>query len=113
MRKYYTDPLKAAWMAREFGVRLGYYQNNGTFVEYEKPITGMDCAWRIIGSGFYLHPENFIIFEPKEGDIAWWKISYDGRCLAKATPLLMKQGSLHSFIERDGKAFFAPEVENA
>ena len=30
---YYTDPLKAAWMSREFGVELGEYDPDGLFLE--------------------------------------------------------------------------------
>jgi hypothetical protein len=35
MKMYYTDPLKAAWMCREFGVK--FQTEHGELMEYHHP----------------------------------------------------------------------------
>lgn len=111
-RLFYTDPLKAAWMAREFGVkyrtetgeRIGYnFERNGLVFTY--------LGYPYTGEFFYISNVSLPVFEPKEGDIAWWHMEGGGRCLGETTRMLIMQAGLHSIIERDGKAFFMPERE--
>ena len=135
---YYTDPLKAAWMAREFGVKIYAYinvigGNNCRIGDVdckihkeidEKPIMYLnpnDCfknprtlpyaGWQQAVDKWYIHPDSLHILKPKVGDIAWWNIADGSSALVIITPLFIKQGGLQEIIQRDNKAFFMPEVE--
>lgn len=87
VKPYYTDPLKAAWMAQEFGVfflldefvctKEKYIPktdgSNGYITECEEWI---QCKTKdsmvIIDSNldkFIIHPDSLRIFEPQKGDL--------------------------------------------
>ncbi len=109
MPKYfYTDPLKAAWMAREYGMEF-ISSCTGDNIDWandfcEVSPQGWNC------SKFYIHPDSLHILGPKVDDIMWWTCG-DGLALAQATSLLIQQDGGREIIQRNGKAFFAPEVE--
>lgn len=68
-RKYfYTEPLAAAWMHRQFRMRHGFHDERGDFREYEVPLSGQDDRWRSDGGRFYVHPDSRSLLEPREGD---------------------------------------------
>lgn len=117
-RYYYTDPLKAAWMAREFGVdyECGIWRN---FDDWPK-------------GNIYISNDSLPIFEPKVGDMDKsgrilkkvcleeiydnWTSDYDQSLGVvyyrddegddRDMPL-----SVVKIIQRDNKPFFIPEVE--
>lgn len=105
MEPHYTDPLKAAWMAREFDIR---YQTE----------TGLNCWIRVGGDLFdaledgetvkaYIHPDSLHIFEPQNGD----------RICNKKSGSIYTWGAYHygilsddeEIIRRNGRAFFMLE----
>lgn len=94
---FYTDPLKAAWMCREFGVV--YVYPNGYIVENGSPIPLEEGYFRIVDGCLP-------IFEPKEGDEApgGWTF-LNGRWKRWDVVFLGKR----PISLRDGKAFFWPE----
>ena len=70
MKHYYSDLALAAYMHRQFCVRLGFYQMNGVFQEYHPAIQGYEDLWRILSNRIYVHADSLRIFDVVEGDIA-------------------------------------------
>lgn len=114
---YYTDPLKAAWMAREFGVVFISSCTDDT-LDWENDFCEVSPqGWNC--SKLYIHPDSLSIFEPMEGDVGesedgqlvefrkgeWVQI--DGHDLAQYHPPVGKI----SIIRRDKKSFEAPEEQ--
>ncbi len=69
-RYYYTDPLKVAWMIREFGFR---FANEHTGAELRLGIQGDEPL--LMGAGFgtkwdryYVHPDSYELLKPKSND---------------------------------------------
>ncbi len=93
-RYYYTDPLKASFMAREFGVdfECGVWRN---FDDWPK-------------GKIYVHPDSLHIFEHQE---------FDGTATDSWIGVYRKNsrfiGGESPIIYRNNKHFFMPEVENA
>jgi hypothetical protein len=121
MNHYYTDPLKAAWMAREHGFDL---RTNNCRSPLPLWIFGrwIENKW---DKKAVVAPESLPLLEPMEGDLAsfgasvfGWKIAV----VAKETNFpqtaisleyakqLHKEGKIE-IIQRNGKAFFTPESE--
>lgn len=111
-KMYYTDPLKAAWMAREFGVKLQDVHG--------KTISELDSIQRYCNYGFtlYIHPDSYSIFEPVEGDkdedgwIFDWDTDDNGRVAwwSRGTEYVLP--TYKQIARRNNTAFFMPEVEN-
>lgn len=114
---YYTDPLAAAYMAREFGVKLqAHYnvtQNLGDALTYDEIVLMLDFE------RFYIHPDSYHIFEPRAGDVMITEIpgtssvevvSSDIRAREFIDHLVEKRGA--KIIQRQGKPFFWPERED-
>lgn len=146
---YYTDPLKAAWMAREFGVKIYAYinvigGNNCRIGDVdckihkeidEDPIMYLnpnDCfknprtlpyaGWQHAVDKWYIHPDSLHILEPKVGDMC---TNCDGEPaivvpdskLRRVGQIFLREalewvGKEAEIIQRDGKAFFMPEVKD-
>ncbi len=141
MKYYYTDPLKAAWMAKEFKLNFqiphlykdedygmlnvmalqvdasddetAHYieaeRNNGDSFVFE----GCDEEDRYSGK-YYIHPDYHDLLKPQAGDL----LQNGGGGIIE----VMSDGTLFNvlgiykdtdveIIQRDGKAFFMPEVE--
>lgn len=140
MRYYYTDPLVAAFMAREFGVKIDapVLGANGEPKRSSLPIPTwvwgriIEAHERNLKKGFsphkyYIHPDSLPIFELRVGDVC---LNPDGM-----PTLLIRDGNykpgisnLHNeiplsqaieavnedaaiIISREEKPFFWPEVE--
>jgi len=129
---YYTDPLKAAYMAREFGVKLA---NNNT----DKPVgmslfahhstldnyTGGSVSCLGIdadlyeGEEIYIHPDSNDIFEPQVGDLVLYCSTMRPRIIGKVTDggyydtegLPMERNKYQYIIRRQHKQFFMPRAE--
>lgn len=102
---HYTDPLKAEWMAREFGVKMYATANN-------TPINGhVDdvylCEIFVCDTTIYhIHPDSLHIFEPMEGDLA---LSPSGAPWLSTGRKAIAAIHGNEIIQRNGKAFFMPE----
>ncbi len=94
-RYYYTDPLKVAWMKQEFSCDF-------------------DC---ITFNKFYIHPDSLHLFKPLVGDVV---VEPEKTIAATYAPKAYHWQSFNDWesrqpatiIQRDGKAFFWPEVDN-
>ena len=106
-RYYYTDTDAAKWMHSHHGVKLT--ANNGMDIFYMRgewwftdnsdglaSLMGDDYYQAYPNNGYYIHPDSEHILEPQVGDI--------------------NVGSTKSdrirVIQRNGKAFMWPEVED-
>jgi len=141
MKYFYTDPLAAAFMAREYGVKLlacgEPIDEADIFYEYN-PTMKIELDEDLI----YVHPDSMAIFEPKAGDAVeidrfvndrrreperfkdypysptFCKIINTGQWLEISSPGISYSdtmgGKFHipfKIIQRDDKPFFTPEVE--
>jgi hypothetical protein len=129
MRKlYYTCPIKALYMMKEFGVKLKVRDVNGSIGQHFSEIIATEIVGFHLHSNpeifipkFYIAPESEKIFEPQEDDIAinpaaFYHSSKVGiyRDDAQAFVQLGDFDYLENaqIIMRDNKCFFAPEIEN-
>lgn len=138
-RYYYTDPLKAAWMAREFGMKLiCYYEPEDEGLEYAGDEESYPFEHAAIHAEMwgdvitekcrrqYIHPDSLKILEPQVGDLIlfeWGALTYvtpawvhefkDGECRVVCGPQGPDDICLPieecEIIQRNGKAFFWPE----
>lgn len=122
MKKYfYTDPLKAAWMTREFEIKIEL--NGNSFSDnFNFASISLETA-KTFNIRYYIHTDFHEMFNPKENDliISGGMIIQSKECLDYTNlpivcPLVHIKG-YNSFdeslkiIQRNGKAFFMPEVE--
>jgi hypothetical protein len=110
-RYYYTDPLAAAWMDRNFDIRLESEHGDTILV------IGGELYWGQ-GGGFsgsaYIRPTSLHLLEPRLGDLVRWRvIDPRGGFFADAGAFGIYEGAGHveRVVERDGKPFFWPESE--
>lgn len=69
-RYYYTDPLKAAIAARDFGVELIY--SGGNKVDDFRELLQFECTYLVdYEPPYYTHPNSLHLFEPQEGDLCF------------------------------------------
>lgn len=133
---FYTDALKAAWMTKEFGVE--FYDGSKPSVEGECKSfhASNNLLYPLVDTHkkvtYYVHPDNYGIFEPKENDLVQyedgavqyvrtgWVISNDEHGVNVTWGANLQGTDYHEFlvkpedveiIQRDGKAFFQPESE--
>ncbi len=126
MRYYYTDPLKAAFMSREFGI--SFIDDDGWDYsrDYNKYgiLNFIDCNCGVSQSElmkadkaspsrekFYVHHDCEELLEPRNGDAVahptsgnFYLLRAGGEDAEWANKLKVE------IIRRDGKAFFMPEV---
>ena len=127
MKKYYDDPLIAAYMAREFGVLVSPKMNTGEINwSCKYPSRGVYThEWEALPPDwdrYYIHPDSWHIFEPQVGDF----ITQDGDDFchkivsfgANKQPVCSHTSVLYDpywsdITQRNGKHFFMPkEVSN-
>lgn len=130
---YYTDPLKAAWMAREFGVELQEITPASikNIIDFELINPNETGQW-------YIHPDSYSIFQPKVGDLyrdcdGWYftileEVDYEALPDHVSSHFILIEMIMDTcdvgspefqwflencqIVERDDRAFFMPEVEN-
>jgi len=71
MRYYYDCPLKAAYMAKYFGMNFGNITQRGKFSKSD-PYRDVDierCLDYVIDPPFYIHPDSLHSLHPKAGDV--------------------------------------------
>lgn len=134
---YYDDPLQAAYMAREFGVKYqseykwqsekwgdkyGDYLEHFIFV-----LPGGSLTEQV--DEYYIHPDSLDIFEPKLHDVVEW----DGIMFGMVIGVNEEEGDIGvqhgcqddgscdvytlepyeiTIIQRDNKPFFTPRRED-
>lgn len=112
---YYNCPIKAAYMAKEFGVKM-YSPETEEYIEAELCIS--DYLWAASNPDddmnyqppFYIHPDSLEIFEPREGDIVEYSTyTLKDRWHTKFKRLSKRGGSLVRIIQRDNKPFIMPK----
>ena len=113
-RLYYTGPIKAAYMAKEFGVKLNIRVSpkgeiSEYFIDYELMLREQEKGL------FYVAKESESIFEPIKGDEGRWSgkrgahyANYNGEQWVSAG----SEEVPPKIIMRDNKHFFNPEIEN-
>lgn len=101
MTKYFTDPIKALWMHKEFGVQCAIEIEIQADLMEESYCKNMTPSVEKI----YISKESEHIFELKEQDI----IITSTDCLAYHEAEFFDKDS--KIIMRDGKQFFNPESE--
>lgn len=113
-RYYYSDQLKAAYMAREFGMR--FLRPDGSEVNLSH---GMgremgDDGWiefiAVPNDGDYIHPDSLSILQPQEGDLVEASTETEQYTFYYHAEMLAKSDKI---IQRQGKAFFWPEREDS
>lgn len=126
---YYTDPLAAAYMAREFGVRffdgtkddelkairydncIKWAYSSGIFPDGER----VDSFSFYKGERFYIHPDSLSIFEPKVEDLMTEGKTIVEHVYKTIDKQVMSRGHLfyspYKIIQRNNKPFFMPEEE--
>lgn len=127
--RYYDDPLAAAYMAREFGVKYQYWcEDDKEFYNIElRPFSanydefypeGDD--YQLNEDKYYIHPDSYHILQPHNGDAG---------SDAKGFPLYYSDyfkvddfywhysmgatGVVEKIIQRDDKQFFEPKQEQS
>lgn len=128
---YYNDPIKAAWMCREFGVCYTDESIASINAAEDQPRILFDRSARVLEKfrivmvyppkcQYHIHPDSLPIFEPYDTDEApggWWfnanlcawvRTSSD-TCHDGKPCFEMRQPHEIQTAWRDGKAFFMPE----
>jgi hypothetical protein len=119
MKYYYTDPLAAAWMAKQHGMRFENIDLPDDLKRNEAPVSSLDDAG--YGDGkIYIHPDSAHLLEPQVGDL-WAGMGKDAHyCVwyitdvEAAERLKLNTDNLLSRMipySRNGIAFMWPEVE--
>lgn len=133
LKMYYTDQIAAAYMAREFGVK---FEESISFLTAQgwqdqlrdlHPEKLMDDDFAPSLGRYYIHPDSLPIFEPMVGDLVTAKndfvqyvafVEKEGlaKCNYHQPMVILKQDGqcpfkVTSIIQREGKPFFWPEVE--
>lgn len=110
-RLYYTCPIKALYMIKEFGVELEFPDEDGDLFNFKHcGINGESVSEFLEGvDGYpekiYVAKDSEHIFEPKDydlrNDVDWNSKNYTKNLNSNC-----------KIIMRDDKHFFMPEVEN-
>ncbi len=114
MKYFYTDPLKAAWMAREFNIKFQFSVNTINGEEFWDFAEGFNYAGMPLTEAQKFDVKYYIqdpyIIRPQIGDITLDELG-DSYKWDLVTTLSKLSGE--EIIKRNGKTFFMPEVENA
>lgn len=111
---YYTNPIVAAYMAEEFGVRFINRENQELSIgEIQR-----DCHPKMSENDiYYIHPDSLDIFEPKEGDLISINDGISAALITHKEFILALIANNDRFeaplqiIRRNNKPFFVPEIE--
>lgn len=127
---YYDDPLQAAWMIREFGVKIrGLYLHGN---EDEEDMTVEQIAVAIdrvhgcdVPTRYNIHTDSLHVFEPMDGDLVHIKYyvknidgvpapsnTYSGYMMLEQSSGLENDRTERQIIQRNGKAFFMPKEQS-
>ena len=73
---YYDDALAAAYMAREFGIKSQYYDQEAQEFKDERIRTIYESI-PYNNQKFYIHPDSYSVFEPIVGDLITSRHKYE------------------------------------
>ena len=111
MKLYYTDPLKAAYMAEEFSIRFKYWKWSQRRFQFLSTIEGDDKP----SDKLYIREGSYSDIKPQYHDeltdnaggfyYVWENEAY----IKQAEKLIQDKG--YKIAQRNGKPFFCPEEE--
>ena len=112
---YYTCPIEAAYMAKNFGVKFDF-EESWQGVSSPKLLSEL-----IKNKGAHYKPavslESHSIFEPQDGDLSEFAhrktYPYAIVKMNSRHNIEKAQNEVKNIIQRNGKSFIMPEVENA
>jgi len=107
---YYDCPIKAAYMAKEFGAKTVCPDGLDEPDTMTALINDMADP-EIAPDKYYIHPDSLYIFEPKVGDVIITKQedhTYIAHGIENRTDLY---SGCSNIIRRNGNAFIMPETE--
>lgn len=95
-RLFYTDPLEAAWMAREFGIEIEITGEDWTWCRKKTKdantiLTDLEDYER-----FYVHPDSYDKLDPQKGDII-----YNEECGEEGYYVVDTVQTVRSFFNED------------
>lgn len=114
---YYTCPIKAIYMMKEFGVELEFPDDDGELFDFKHcGINGESVSEFLEGvegypNKIYVAKDSEHIFEPKSHDVVFSQEQQ----FSKIHPKLHKDVITYlggNIVMRNDKHFFMPEVEN-
>jgi hypothetical protein len=125
-RYFYTDPLAAAWMAKQFG--MTFQQRALVPRGPDGSIDGGDffechAAWQDwqidspLHSRYFINPDSLHLLEPKIGDLVelHYLVSGTFHCVSVGAHMIHSLESdtetVNRIIQRNGVAFMWPESE--
>lgn len=111
-RLYFSDPIAALWMMRDFGVKIENWRNGDVeslqdYPSLAQAFSDLESFVRKHGK-VYVADESEAIFEPKESDIgsAPDRGSPHTAIFRKGEDFIWEYGKI-KIIMRDGKQFFS------
>jgi len=122
-KMYYTDPLQAAYMEREHGVRILLngrevgipdwppLLNDSLTRTQEKAYGLVKVTWGQLPVKLYIHPDSYHIFKPQDGDenIDGWVYNAETKMWDHKIVKYVWNG-VKSIDKRNNKPFFMPKV---
>ncbi len=135
VKYYYDDPLQAAYMLREFNFKIGCYDIDDLNYFEEDSLNslsdgiGNNQIESDIDSAYIIHPDCHEMLQPQVGDVIMdlgskkikyfpiYKITYSDSylCIQKyfRGHTYCYKPELIQIIQRNGKAWFNPKVEES
>ncbi len=118
-RYFYTDAVKAIFMAKNFGMKFESEASGEIYYDFKYGIIETESLW---DEGFYIHPDSLPLLEPMAGDLG---LDSEGEPhiylkesgqkprwhLYTTYDFPEYRPSAIQIIQRDGKAFHWPEKE--
>lgn len=135
MRYFYTDPLKAAWMAKHFNIAFMEDTTLDSTPDDARNVCldtayEADCGWGRVENGkYYIEPDCYGMLKPQVGDIVTWTLNHGDDDEELVIKKVLQDGQVdikwitHFFndnqfcrynrkiTQRYGKVFFTPETE--
>ena len=68
---YYKDPLAAAYMMREFDVKIHTGGGDMCVITVDFCLNRYEQDFTSLGGKLYIHPSSYHIFEPQQKDFVW------------------------------------------
>jgi hypothetical protein len=114
-RYFYSDPLAAAYMAREHGVNFIQDFSVSVIVDAKFDDTlqigysGGTVSTKSDCPPYCIHPDSLPIFEPRKGDVM---LQPSGRPFLSTGRKVTTAVHGNQIIQRDNKPFFWPELDS-
>ena len=111
---FYTDPLAAAIMAREFGVKIysGDLIANNIWTWRDAAAAASELIGNFEGEILGIHPDSYHVFEPQVGDMCEVHINSILIVHTAWRKYIPKTWDFKQIIQRNNKPFFTPQSED-